>query len=40
MGETVILLQPDENGDINSIVIDAKLASQLLPILQQIVGGR
>lgn len=40
MGETLILLQPDENGESNSIVIDEKLAGQLLPILQQLVGGR
>lgn len=40
MGETLVLIQHDELGDANSLVIDDSLAKQLLPILQQMVGGR
>lgn len=40
MGEGVILLQPDEFGEVNSVAIDAQQAAEMIKLLQQAFGGQ
>ena len=40
LGETIVLMQPDETGEVQSITVDRQQALKLATILQQAFGGR
>lgn len=40
MGEGVVLMQPDEFGEVNSVAIDVRQAAEMIKLLQQSYGAQ